>query len=106
MREEILAALAAQEEKVTVGGKQLTVRELGSAADGAPFLDKTDVAYKLLTRCVFGDDDQPVFTDDDIPALKAGGKRKLMPLVNAVLRVNGLAAEEAEKNSEADQSSG
>lgn len=106
MREDILAYLATREEKVMLGAREVTVRELESAADTAAFLDNTDMTWKLLVRCVLGADGNPVFSDEDIPRLKKSGKLRMVELVAAVRRVNGLAIEDAEKNSGAGPGAG
>jgi hypothetical protein len=107
MANELLAALAAEEAVVEIGGKKAVVRQMGATADGAAFLDNTDFGYKLMVRCVFREDGEtPWFTDDDIPALKRAAKVKLKPLMDAVLEVNGLNIAAQEKNSDAGQPSG
>lgn len=110
MREELLAVLAAGEERVTVGGKPLVIRELECAAD-VPDTSGTvlDFSLALIVRCVKDEDGNAVFTDADIPKLKRAGRKRMGPLINAVLRVNGFsgeAVEVAEKNSGADPGNG
>ena len=101
MREEIIAALAVREEAFELGGRKLFARELASAADVAAFVDNEDLGYKLLVRCVFDEAGNPVFTDEDIPALKASAKSRLAPALRAVNRVNGFDVEDSVKNSAA-----
>jgi len=101
MRTEIIAALAVREERFELAGKTLVARELASAADVAAFADNEDLAYKLLVRCVFTEAGEPVFTDEDIPALKASAKSRLAPATRAVNRVNGFDVEDSVKNSAA-----
>ena len=101
MLEALKNALAPMEEKVSIGGVELVVREMPHAADVVALEDQTDLGYKILVRCVFDADGAPVFSDEDIPALKAAGKLKLAPLMKACNKVNGLLVEEAAKNSEA-----
>jgi hypothetical protein len=106
MKDELLAAFAPQEERIEVAGRKLVVRELTAAADTAAFHDNVDMSWKLLVRCVFDGKGNPVFTDDDIPALKKSGKVKLKPVSDAVLRVNGYNTGELEKNSGAGPGAG
>lgn len=101
MREDLKALLAPREERVTLGSLVLVVREMASAADVAGMQDNVDLTYKLVVRCTFDEAGAAVFTDADIPALKAAGARQLMPLVAAVTRVNGFDVEADVKNSDA-----
>jgi len=88
------------EERITFAGQQLLVRELDSLIDTAAMRDDVDTTWKLVVRCVFDPlSGAPVFTDEDIPALKRGARRKTLPLIHAVLRVCGQDIEAAEKNS-------
>lgn len=103
MHDDILAAIRPREEPVTVGGLKLVVREMAHAADVASFDDNADLTYKLVVRCVFDEAGAPVFTDDDIPALKAAAKVRLAELVAAVTRVNGFDLAGNAKNSGAAQ---
>lgn len=104
--EDILAEIKPREETVKLAGKQLVVREIPSATDlvspdavpGAP-----EPYWQIIVRSVFNEAGEPVFTDADVPALKAGSKGKLRPLFAAVNRVNGLDVEENAKNSDAAQ---
>lgn len=98
--EELLKALAAREETVVLAGRTLVVREMDVAADVTAFQDQADTVFKLITRCVFDADGKPVFQDSDIPALKKSASRKLMPVVEAVMRVNGMDAADNEKKSD------
>lgn len=107
MLEAIREALRVQEEELEFCGRKVIVRELNAAASlpvGEPAAtpeERTAQAERgymlMLVRCVFwadGDDvGVQVFTDDDIPAIEAGAKRVLAPLVAAVNRVNGLDAD-------------
>lgn len=97
----LLAALAPRAERLQFHGVEVEVRELATAADTEAFRNGEDAQFKFLTRCAFDGDGQPLFTDAQIPALKAASRAKLMPLLEAVLRVNGLLAEAEEKNSAA-----
>ena len=106
MKDEVLAALEPQEERVTIGQRKLVVREMISAADTEAFRDNVDMSWKLLVRCVFTEDGEQVFDDSDIPRLKKSGKLRLKPLSDAVLRVNGYDLGDAEKNSGAGPSAG
>lgn len=101
MIEELIAALKAREEVVELGGHKLTVRELETAADVAAFQDNNDLQLKLVVRCVFDAEGRPVFTDEDIPALRGTSKTRFAPLLAAVNRVNGFDVEDGAKNSAA-----
>jgi hypothetical protein len=98
VRDTLLAAMQPREEKMQFLGVDIVVRELPSAADVEGFRDGKDADYKWMVRCTFTTDGQPVFTDDHIPKLKQTARAKLMPLLSAVFRVNGLLPDEAEKN--------
>lgn len=100
LRDELLSALAPREEKVVLAGQTLTVRELETAADVTAFQDQSDTLYKLLVRSTFDADGNAVFTDADIPALKKSGSRKILPLMEAVARVNGMNTADNEKKSD------
>lgn len=101
MLAELIAALAPREERITLAGHALVVRELAVAADVSAMQDNVDLTWKLVVRCVFDEAGAAVFTDADIPALKAGSKARLQPLINAVVRVNGMDIEAEAKNSPA-----
>jgi hypothetical protein len=101
MLEDIRAAIAPREERLELGGKTLVVKELACAADVAAFSEPEDMVYKLLVRCAFDESGALVFTDADIPMLKAGARRAMLPLIEAVNRVNGFDLEANVKNSEA-----
>ena len=106
MLEVLREALAPREERVVIGGITLVAREMATAADVEAMQDNKDLGMKMLVRCVFDESGKAVFTDEDIPALKASAKVKLAPLVAAVNRVNGFAVEAEAKNSEAGPAAG
>lgn len=98
----LLAAMAPREEVLQILGHDVIVRELPSAADVEAFRDGADADYKYIVRCTFNTSGQQLFTDSQIPEMKKETARaKLMPLLSAVFRVNGLLPDEAAKNSEA-----
>ena len=99
MLAELAAALQAREERIEFAGTLLLVRELETAADVAAFQQSDDLQLKLVVRCVFDMQGAAVFTDEDIPALRAAGRLKLAPLMAAVTRVNGFDTEAEAKNS-------
>lgn len=102
MRADLLAAIKPREEPVTLGPHKLVVRELAIAADVVALQDNVDMTYKLAVRCVLdAATGEPIWTDEDIPALKAGAKFAMLPVMEAVQRVNGLSIEDNEKKSEA-----
>ncbi|WP_250451205.1 hypothetical protein [Caballeronia sp. ATUFL_M2_KS44] len=58
----------------------------------------------LLVATVVGDDDQPLFTEDDIPLLQQRNSDVVSRIALVAMRLNKLgpkATEDAEKNSEA-----
>jgi hypothetical protein len=99
--QDILDAIKPREERVTLGGHVLVVREIAIAADVAFMQDNADLTYKLVVRCVFDEAGEPAFDESDIPGLKKAGKTKLLPLIEAVNRVNGFDIEHEAKNSSA-----
>ena len=100
MLDAIREALKLREERITVGGVKLLVREVTSAAEFAE-MPREDFGYQLVVKCVLDEAGAPVFTAEDIPALKNGSRAALLPLFVAVNRVNGLDAAENAKNSDA-----
>lgn len=101
MYRDLAEFLRPREERLSFAGRTLVVRELESAADVASMADNVDLAYKLMVRCVFDEAGAPVFTEADVPALRSGAKAKLLPLMEAVNRVNGFDTEGDSKNSAA-----
>lgn len=99
--ETLLAAAAARQEEIEFHGIKVVVRELPSAADVEAFRTGEDAQFKWLTRCVFSLDGERVFSDEQIPQLKQSSRKKLMPLLMAVFRVNNLLPDDAAGNSEA-----
>lgn len=106
IRDQLLKALAPREERIEFEGYALLVREIPVAEDLSDFEKNEDSAFRLLVRSVYDEEGNRAFADEDIPALKASSKRKVIELQDAVARVNGWKAEEEVKNSGADQSSG
>lgn len=106
MLDELMGFLRPRSEEVVLGNVTLTVRELPSDAETQSFRDSTDSIYKWIVRCTFAPDGNPVWTDDQIPSLKAAPQKKLAPLMMAVARVNGWDLKGDEGNSSAAQSSG
>lgn len=106
MRDAILKALAPDEEKFSFGGQTVLIREMDTAAEAEAMNEKPDAAYRMLVRCVFDEAGRPVFTDEDIPALKKSSSRKLAQLLLKVTSLNGMAGREAVKNSAAGPAAG
>jgi hypothetical protein len=105
MLQELATYFTPREERITVAGVTLVVKEMTMNMDGAGLADGVDVNWKLMVRCVFKEDGiTQAFTDDDIPALKGAPTMKMSKLIAAVRRANGMDDEE-EKNSEAAQTS-
>lgn len=105
-KEDIFAALAQQEERISFAGHTLVVRELASAADVIGIENDDSLTYSFVVKCTFDEAGEPLFTDEDIPRLKACAKAKLLPIIKAVSRVNGFWVKENVKNSEAAPGSG
>jgi hypothetical protein len=105
MLTELFEFLKAREERITIGGQTLVIKEMTGNADRKPLTDGVDVDWKILVRCVFKEDGGQLFSDADIPKLKDSGTTKVGPLLKAVYRVNGLDVEAEAKNSEAAQTS-
>lgn len=100
---DILEFLAPREEKIQFGGRTLVIKEMTSNTETESLRDKVDVSWKILVLCVFREDGTALFTNDDIPRLKASSTSKIAPLINAVNRVNGFNVEDEAKNSDAAQ---
>lgn len=100
-KESLLAFLAPREERITFAGTALVVREINNETDAAAFVDSADSLYKFIVRCVLTEKGERVFTDDDIPALKATGRMRLKKLADPVMRVMGLDVDNEIKNSDA-----
>lgn len=103
---DLLKLLAAREERVTLQGVTLLVREVAAAADVSALANADDMIFKLIIACTFVESGDPAFTLDDMPRLKSASNVRLQPLMAAVLRVNGMDIEAEAKNSAASQESG
>lgn len=108
MRDILLEYLKPREETLDVSGRKVIVRELQEDADriGMQGAGEQEMVYRFVVRCVFDEEGQRIFTDDDLPAIKAAAASRLGPLMRAVIRVNALSVDEEEKNSDAAPSSG
>ncbi len=104
MRREDHDFLAAREEKIEWNGREITVREMGTAADLLLFRESGDFKLKFLIRCCFEADNKPVYEDGDLPFLKAAPYTKMKPLLDVVDRVMGFIVEEEAKKSSASPS--
>lgn len=102
MRDQLLEFFASREEKVSMGGKQYLVRTLPDEES----IKGDDSIYQFVVRCTFDAEGNRVFTDEDIPALKATPRVRKARLLAAVSRVNAFDPDDEEKNSEAGPSSG
>ncbi len=111
MLQEILDAIKCREETVDFLGRKVLVREINSAAPlgGTPEEERAleasgiaagDLVYwRVFVRAVLDAETQaPIFSLVNIPALEAGSRSKLLSLVRAVNRTNGLDAEDNAKN--------
>ncbi|WP_337905353.1 hypothetical protein, partial [Mesomycoplasma ovipneumoniae] len=67
----LLAAIAPREEIVEIQGIKVKVRELESAANSERLRDPGEATYAAMVLCCLDPEtNEPVFTDDDITALK------------------------------------
>lgn len=96
-REAILAAdkrLGREEISVPEWGGKVLVRELGAAdsieisRDG----DQIGAAFRALLRSVVDESGECVFTDDDLPIVRALSQRSFRNLCDAMGRLNGADA--------------
>lgn len=92
-----LEALKPREERVELGGHVLVVREAGKFSDLAALKGKDDSVYRMLVLCTFAEDGTPAFTEADLADLKSCSQMRLLPLVEAVNRVNGFDLKDNEK---------
>lgn len=106
MRDDIIAALAAQSEVVQFGGVAVHIRELDCAAEVPTDANVIDGSLKLLILCAHDAEGKRVFTDEDLPRLRGSARKRIKPLIDAVMRVNGFGIEAEAKNSAADPGSG
>lgn len=100
MHQDILEAIQRRKKEVKIGGRTLVVCEPAAAADlGLTGEEDTQERYwKILVACVLDEEGKPVFTAEDIPALKDGGRWKLAQLTTAINEVCGFDAEHEQKN--------
>lgn len=87
LAEEIFEAIKCREEKFEIAGRTVTVRSLAAGDATESLIDNPDAAYKLLTLCVFDEAGNRVFSDEDIPALKAASRGHVKALMEAVNRL-------------------
>lgn len=99
----LLAALACVTVPTTVEGfgtvnvRQVSVAEndrIRANIKANPNAEHSSFGLQLLVASVVDDAGQPVFTADDIPALREAAGRKVDKLVEAVLDVNGYGGTE------------
>lgn len=100
MHQDILEALQPRKKEIEFAGQKLVILEPSIAANlgmtGEE--DAKEQSWKILIACVFDTDGKPVFTEEDIPALKQGGRWKIAPLIAAMNEVCGFDAVHEEKN--------
>jgi hypothetical protein len=101
----LLAALLPITKTVPVAGfgdvllRQITVAENDAIREAAKDVNAaSEFGLRLLVAAVSNADGTPVFTVDDLPALRASAGTKIDALVKAVLDLNGYQGEPA-KNS-------
>lgn len=102
MLAEIAAAILPNEERLSFAGQELLVRELETAHDLGDLGpdDGEEAFFRIMVRCIFDASGTAVMTDADIPQLRHSSKTKLLPLVMAVKRVNGLSGDANTEKSE------
>ncbi|HXF67674.1 MAG TPA: hypothetical protein VNK67_13390 [Burkholderiales bacterium] len=81
------AGLSRREARVQIGGQILCVREPAAGDQLDDLSSDPDAAYKLIVTCTYDADGNRVFTDDDIPALKAASRGYVRRLVENISRV-------------------
>ena len=109
MHQDLVAALAPDQQELVFHGRKLVVRELDCAASMPNAEGLTALEYSLRLIVLSVDDVEsaaPAFTEEDLPALRNAGRRKMKPLIDAALRVNGLSVEANVKKSAAGPGSG
>lgn len=106
MDADLLAALAPQKEAVTFAGRAFFAHELDCAADVPSEGGAVEMSLRLIVLCVRDAEGRPAFTDDDLAALRKASRRRIKPLIDAVMRVNGFNIEAEVKNSDAGPGSG
>lgn len=92
MLPEIAEALKPREEVIEFAGRKLVARELASAAKLPQGGEDLDAGYRMMVACIYLEDGTPALEEADLPALKAAGSKRIAPLMEAVMRVNGLDA--------------
>ncbi|HXF67673.1 MAG TPA: hypothetical protein VNK67_13385 [Burkholderiales bacterium] len=88
MKAELLEALRRREERIEVAGHVLIVREPAAGDQLDDLSSDPDAAYKLIVACTYDADGNRVFTDDDIPALKAASRgyvKQIIEILNRML---------------------
>lgn len=102
-----IGLFARKSETVEISGRKFVVRQVRRASELVELKDGEDGNYRMLVRCLFDEAGVPVFTDEDIPALREEASDiNFIPLIQAIVRVNGLDVEDRAKNSEAAPSGG
>jgi hypothetical protein len=92
---------------IVIKGVKVKVRELSSAAQSEKLADPGEAFYAAMVACCLDPDTgEPIFTEADIPSLKASARRGMKALSDAVMRVNGYDTEATEKNSAAGPAAG
>jgi hypothetical protein len=99
MRDDLIAAIEPQKEAVEFLGKTLYVHELDCAADIPSGGGAVEINLRMMVLCTRDDKGELVFSDEDLPRLRKSSRRKIMPLLDAVMRVNGFDAKAEAKNS-------
>ena len=99
-REDILAVLAPRQEEVEFAGKKVFVRELDCAGDMPAAERALDFSLALIVHCVTDAEGKPIFADEDLQKLRQSARRRIKPLIDAVMRVNGFDVKAEAKNSE------
>ena len=103
-----LECFARRVEPFELNGMKFVLKELPTAADLSAMKDDPDYSMKVVVMCTFMEDGvTPAFTLADIPDMKGeSGLFKMMKLVAAVHKVNGMVEDEEVKNSSAAPSGG
>lgn len=107
-RDEILKAIEAKKETVSLDDGEVIIREIGAAdlyglyqrediKDDKGEIDMVKFTPALIALSVVDENGQRIFSDEDIPLLEEASPQKLKILSDAAIRMNGMKGDE-EKN--------
>lgn len=97
MLKEITDLLQPATEVVELGGRKIIFTEVPIDHPADEFFEKDVGNLNLLIASARDEQGAPIFTADDIPALRKMGATKMRKLLATALKVNGFWLEENEK---------